>query len=148
MVNLALRPGAFIRIKEPVLTYVSTEEPYLIATVNQRAARWVDVGDEAEVAMLMYPGQVFSAVVDDVVFASGDVQVIASGRIQTLESLRGTELFAVRLSLKDPDPNYPLKFGAVGLAAIYTGEGPDVFRLLRELEIRSESWLNFIYNPF
>jgi hypothetical protein len=38
--------------------------------------------------------------------------------------------------------------GAVGLAAIYTGHGPDVFRLLRELEIRSESWLNYLYNPF
>ncbi len=41
-----------------------------------------------------------------------------------------------------------LKIGAKALVAVYTGHGPDVFVLLRQLEIRSESYLNFIYNPF
>jgi hypothetical protein len=41
-----------------------------------------------------------------------------------------------------------LRFGTVGLAAIYTGKGPDIFKLLRQLEIRSQSWLNYFYNPF
>ena len=74
--------------------------------------------------------------------------ILPSGRLPTLKSIQGSEYFAVRLLLKQPDPDYPLRFGAIGLAAIYTGEGSDVFRLLREIEIRSESWLNFLYNPF
>jgi hypothetical protein len=71
VVNVVLRPGAFIRLKAPVMDFVSSEE------------LWVSVGD-----------------------------------------------------LRD------------GPRPAHTGRGPDVFRLLRELEIRSESWLNYIYNPF
>jgi hypothetical protein len=39
-------------------------------------------------------------------------------------------------------------FGASGLAAINTGQGADVFWLLRRIEIQSESLLNYLYNPF
>lgn len=148
VVNLVLRPGAFIRLKQPVLTFVSSEAPFLVASVNQRAARFVSEGDEAEVAVSLYPGKVFPAVVDRVIWAGSGVQLVASGTLPRLDSLKGSEYFAVRLRLKDPDPEYPLRFGANGLAAIYTGHGPDVFKLLRQLEIRSESWLNYLYNPF
>jgi hypothetical protein len=40
-----------------------------------------------------------------------------------------------------------LRFGASGLAAIYSGKC-DACKFLRQLEIRSESWLNYVYNPF
>jgi multidrug resistance efflux pump len=150
-INVQLRPGAFIRLKQPVLSFVSTEELYMLAAVNQKAARWVKKGDEAEVAVSLYPGQVFPAVVDHVIWGRGRAQLSASGQLPALGaggSTEARELFAVVLRLKDPDPRYPLRFAAIGLAAIYTGQGPDVFRLLRELEIRSESWLNYVYNPF
>lgn len=150
-VNVQLRPGAFIRLKVPVMDFVVTEEYRLVATVNQRAARWVDSGDEVEVALSLYPGRVFPAVVDSVIWARGKAQLSASGQLPSAASFasgEAGELFAVRIRLAKEDPAYPLRFGAIGLAAIYTGEGPSVFRLLRELEIRSESWLNYVYNPF
>ena len=150
--NVQLRPGTFIRLKRPVLSFVSTEEYYLLATVNQRAARWIEQGGEAEVALSLYPGRVFAAVVDSVIWGRGRAQLTPTGEIPTVvESRQASEIreqYAVRLHVKDQDPRYPLRFGAIGLVAFYTGRGPDVFRLLRELEIRSESWLNFIYNPF
>jgi multidrug resistance efflux pump len=150
-VNVQLRPGAFIRIKQPVLSFVSTEDEYLLAAVNQKAARFVEPGDQAEVAFNLYPGKVFPAVVENIVWARGRAQLTASGELPVATTLPGVgsrDLFAVRLRLKEPDPKYPVRFGAIGLAAIYTGEGADVFRLLRQLEIRSESWLNYLYNPF
>ena len=150
-VNVQLRPGAFIKIKAPVLSFVSTEEPYLLASVNQRAARWLSPGDKAEVALLLYPGKVFPAVVEDVIWARGRAQILASGQLPSVQPGAGAETreyFAVRLRLEKESAEFPLRFGAVGLAAIYTGKGPDVFRLIRQLEIRSESWLSYIYNPF
>jgi multidrug resistance efflux pump len=147
-VNLELRPGTFIRMKAPVVTFVATDEYFLIATVNQRAARWIGEGDEAEVALEIYPGEVFEAVVDEVIWASGGLQLQASGALPSLASLKGSDEFALKLRLKHDDPAHPLHFGATGLAAIYTGMGPSVFKLLRQLEIRSESWLFYLYNPF
>lgn len=150
-VNVQLRPGAFIRIKQPVLSFVSTEEMYLLATVNQKAARFVQAGNQAEVAFNLYPGRVFPALVESVVWARGRAQLSPSGQLPdaaSVEAVEARDLFAVRLRLAQEDPESPVHFGAIGLAAIYTGEGPDVFRLLRQLEIRSESWLNYLYNPF
>jgi multidrug resistance efflux pump len=149
--NLQLRPGAFIRIKQPVMTFVSSEDSYLVATINQKAARFVEAGDEAEVAFNLYPGKVFAAEVHDVVWARGRAQLSPGGELPSFSFLQddsARDYFAVTLRLTEEDPNYPVHFGAIGLAAIYTGQGPDVFRLLRQLEIRSESWLNYLYNPF
>ena len=54
-VNLQLRPGAFIQLESPVVTFVLTDQYYLVAAVNQHAARFVNAGDDAEVALTMYP---------------------------------------------------------------------------------------------
>jgi hypothetical protein len=45
-------------------------------------------------------------------------------------------------------PGYPLRFGASGLLAIYTKEAADLLVVLRRIEIQSESFLNYVYNPF
>ena len=42
----------------------------------------------------------------------------------------------------------PLQFGASGLAAIFTSKAIDLVKVLRMIEIQSESLLNYIYNPF
>jgi len=53
----------------------------------------------------------------------------------------------VKIRFKGEEPDRPLRFGAAGLAAIYSGKC-DACKFLRQLEIRSESWLNYVYNPF
>ena len=147
VVNLQLRPGVFIRLKKPVLTFVDTEEYYLIAKVLQKATQWIKPGDEVEVAMEMYPGKVFQAEVEDIVWAVGKVQLTATGILPTSDQTSVPDSFAVKIRFKGDTGAYPLRFGAAGLAAIYSDKC-DACKFLRQLEIRSESWLNYIYNPF
>jgi multidrug resistance efflux pump len=148
VVNLQLREGVFIRLKQPVMTFVDTEEYYLIALLRQRAVQWIDSGDDVEVALELYPGQIFNAEVVDVIWASGKAQVSATGQLPTIHGqVVPPEYFVVKIRLKDEDPERPLRFGASGLAAIFSGKC-DACKVLRQLEIRSESWLNYIYNPF
>lgn len=148
VVNLQLREGVFIRLKVPVMSFVDTEEYYLVALLRQRAVQWIDPGDEVEVALEMYPGAVFSAEVTDVVWASGKAQLSATGQLPTIHGqVVPPEHFVVKIRLKGEDPERPLRFGASGLAALYSGKC-DACKFLRQLEIRSESWLNYVYNPF
>jgi multidrug resistance efflux pump len=147
-VALMLRPGTFIRLKSPVVDFVSTEEAWVIAAINQKAAEWVKPGNDAEIAFDMYPGKVFPATVDSIIWATGHAQYIPGTQLPSLQNIRPTEFFAVKIKRVGDWPDHPLRFGASALCAIYTGRGPDVLRLLRELEIRSESWLNYMYNPF
>ena len=53
----------------------------------------------------------------------------------------------VKISFKGNAPDRPLRFGASGLEAIYSGKC-DACKFLRQLEIRSESCLKYVYNPF
>jgi multidrug resistance efflux pump len=148
VINLQLRPGVFIRLKQPVITFVSTEGLYVVGIIRQRGSQWVGEGDSAEIALEMYPGQVFRAKVVSILWGSGEAQFLPSGVMPRLEDLHASEQFAVRLELEEPLPDRPLRFGAAGIAAIYTSHAADAFILLRRLELQSESFLNYLYNPF
>jgi len=147
VVNLQLRPGVFVRLKKPVLTFVDTEQYYLVAKVRQRATQWLKPGDQVEVAMEMYPGKVLPAEVENIIWAVGRIQLTASGAIPIAKEGGMPDSFAVKLRFKGDLSDYPLRFGATGLAAMYSDKC-DACKFLRQLEIRSESWLNYLYNPF
>jgi len=147
-VNLQLRPGMFIRLKTPVVNFVTTDEYWIVATANQKAVQWIKSDNKCEIALDLYPGKVFPCEVERLVFATGQAQLKATGGVPTLSELKPSAYFALRLRRTGDWPDQPLRYGAKGLAAIYTDEAADVFVLLRKLEIRSESWLNYLYNPF
>jgi len=148
LVDLALRPGGFIRLKTPVATFVSTQEQFLLADVDQRAAQWIRPGDDARFALSMYPGRIFKAKVDSVIFATGSAQLQATGVMPREESLRPSNIFFVKLDPVGDFSETPLEFGARGLSAIFTSKAIDLVRVLRMIEIQSESLLNYVYNPF
>jgi len=146
--NLQIYPGAFVRLKQPVMAFVNTEEHWLVATVLQRGIQRIRPGDKAQVAFEMYPGKLFDAEIENVVWAAGEAQGVAGGVLPHLSQIRGTPFFIVRLRMKDVDPDHPLRFGASGLVAMYSSNAADFLVLLRQIELQSESFLNYLYNPF
>ena len=135
-------------MKQPVMAFISTEEHWLIATVPQRGIHKLRPGDKAQVAFEMYPGEIFDAEVENVVWATGNAQGIPSGVLPHMNQITNAHLFAVRLRMNEEHPDYPLRFGASGLVAIYTKDAADFLVLLRQIELQSESFLNYLYNPF
>lgn len=148
VINLQLRPGQFARLKAPVLSFVSNEEAWLVMAIRQAGSQYVKPGQEVEFALSMYPGEVFNAKVNALVHGVGEAQLTLGGQIPHVSSIKDIEFFTVNVSLNETELGKPMIFGASGIAAINTGQGSDVFWLLRRIEIQSESLLNYIYNPF
>jgi len=146
--NLQLYPGAFTRLKKPVMTFINSEQYWIAAKMNQRGIQRVKPGDHAEIAFDMYPGKVFPARVVSVIWANGNAQGVPSGRIPNEGSVSGGFDFMVRLHLTKEHPDYPVRFGASGLVAVFTREAPDFLVFLRQIEIHSESYLKYLFNPF
>ncbi|MDX2459767.1 MAG: HlyD family secretion protein [Gammaproteobacteria bacterium] len=146
--NLQIYPGSFVRLKQPVMSFINSEEHWLLATVPQRGIHRLRPGDKAQVAFEMYPGKIFDAEVENVVWAVGEAQGIPGGQLPRTGQLRGSELFTVRLRMKKEDPDYPLRFGASGLVAMYSTDAADFLLVLRSIELQSESFLDYLYNPF
>jgi len=148
VINLQLRPGVFIRLKQPVMTFVSSENLTIVGEVPQVGSQWIESGDVAEVAFDMYPGMVFPAEVEHIIFGSGNAQFTPSGTLPALNNIVVPKVFALRLKRVGDFPDHPLRFGSSGIAAIYSNPAAGILRVLRKIEIRSESYLNYIYNPF
>ena len=146
--NLQLYPGAFTRIKSPVMTFINSEQYWIAAKMDQRGIQRVREGDHAEIAFDMYPGKVFPAKVVSVIWANGNAQGVPSGLIPREDAVNGGFEFMVRLHLTENHPDYPVRFGASGLVAVFTHEAPDFLVLLRKIEIHSESYLKYLFNPF
>lgn len=146
--NLQVYPGAFVRLKQPLMAFVNTDERWLVATVPQRGVQHLNPGDKAQIAFDMYPGKIFDAEIENIVWAAGEAQGSPSGQLPHVGQMKGSELYTVRLRVKHEEPGYPLRFGALGLAAMYSSNAAGFLVLLRQIELQSESFLNYLYNPF
>jgi multidrug resistance efflux pump len=146
--NMQLHPGGFTRLKKPVMTFISTDEYWIVAKTLQQGIKRIAPGDSAELAFDMYPGKVFGGVVESIVWASGNAQGEPTGRLPTEQEIQPAREFFVRLRLIEEDSRYPLRFGASGIVVIYTRTCPGFLKILRQIEIQSESYLNYLFNPF
>jgi multidrug resistance efflux pump len=147
MVNLQVQPGMVAGIIRMggIAAFIVDSDRYLLASFTQETLKYVKVGQPAEVALDLYPGQVFQARVDTIWWANGQGQYLPSDVIpkfypENPDMPQG--LFAVKLYLDHPT-KVGLPIGAQGTAAIYTRPGG--WAALRKIAIRSHTWINWLY---
>ena len=105
--NMQLHPGSFIRLKTPVMTFISSDEYWVVAKVLQNGIQRVSPGDDVELAFAMYPGKVFKGSVESIAWASGDAQGVPAGYLPSEKYIRPPEEFFVRLGLIKENLQYP-----------------------------------------
>jgi len=150
IINLQVRPGMVageLRIGA-IATLIVDADRYLLANYFQENLKFVKSGQEVEIALDLYPGQIFPGKVEAIWQGSGAGQMLPSGTLPNFKYVP-TELpqgqFAVAIRLDGADQSrFPI--GTQGRAAIYTNP-KSAFVVLRKIGIRGYTWLNFIY-PF
>jgi len=121
-INVQLRPGSFVTAfpVAPAMSFV--EETYQVIGLYAQNELWaVEPGDEAEFALTTYPGRIFKATVDSIVWAQGQGQVAQSGVLpQTGAFPQVPGRFPVKFNVAERDRDVFLAAGAEGHGAIYT----------------------------
>ena len=130
-----------------IASFVADADRYLLANFFQENLKYVKPGQTAEIALDLYPGQIFPGTVEAIWQGSGAGQMLPSGVLPDFQYVP-TETpqgqFAVAIRMEGDSTHYPI--GTQGRAAIYTN--PDSpFVILRRIGIRSYSWFNWLY-PF
>ncbi len=150
IMNLQVRPGMVagdIRFGA-IASFICDDDRYLLANYFQENLKYMKPGQPVEVALDLYPGQIWRGKVQAIWQGSGAGQMLPSGTLPNF-SYVPSEVpqgqFAVAITLDDPDQiKFPI--GTQGRAAIYTN--PDsAFVVLRKIAIRSYTWYNWLY-PF
>ena len=145
IINQQARPGLVVGILRvgALAALVADADPYLLATFFQEHLKFVKPGQKAEIALDIYPGQIFTGSVEKVWWGTGQGQIKPSGNVPTFRfpSLQGR--IAVQIKIDDPRLE-KLPAGIHGAVAIYTGGGKN-FEPLRRINIRLYSWSNFLF---
>jgi multidrug resistance efflux pump len=150
IINMQVRPGMVAGDYRmgAIASFICDADRYLLATYFQENLKYVKAGQPAEIALDLYPGQIWSGKVAAIWQGSGAGQMLPSGTLPDFERVATTipqGQFAVVIVLDGSDP---LKFpiGTQGRAAVYTSI-TSPFAILRRIDIRAYTWFNWLY-PF
>jgi multidrug resistance efflux pump len=149
IMNLQVRPGMVsgtIRFGG-IAALIADADRYLLATYFQENLKYVKVGQPVEIALDLYPGQIFRGTVDSIWRGNGIGQYLPSDDIPKFQQPPPTVpqgQYAVKIRIDDSDQSkFPI--GAQGLAAIYTVGERSPWTVLRKISIRAHSWFNWLY---
>jgi multidrug resistance efflux pump len=146
VVALTLRPGQRVA-NLPLRSWVAFVEnaSELVVGIPQSRLRHVDKGQEVEVALRMFPGQVLTGRVDRIVGVNAAAQMVPSGVIPSVPTMADPALpFGVVIRLDKEVVNLAaIPGGAVGTAAIYT-DSVAATHMIRRVMMRMEAWMNYI----
>jgi len=144
-INVQLRPGSFVNPVPlaPAMSFV--EDDYQVIALYQQNELWrVKPGNEAEIVLPTYPGDIIKATVESIVWAQGQGQLAQSGMLpQTGPAPLPPGRFAVKLTIAERDRGRFLAAGAVGNAAIYT-EHAEMIHIIRKVILRVGSYTNYL----
>jgi len=150
VMNLQVRPGMVageLRVGA-IASFVVDADRYLLANYFQENLKYVKPGQKVEVALDLYPGQIWPGKVAAIWQGSGAGQMLPSGTLPSFNYVPAEVpqgQFAVAIRLDDGDQSrFPI--GTQGRAAIYTNPHSG-FAVLRKIGIRAYTWFNWVY-PF
>ena len=137
VIALSLRPGAMAvpLPLTPAMSFVEDDQ-WIMMIFKQNEVRKIKVGQEAEIAMKMYPGRIIKCKVDSIMWATAAGQLPIGGANPSggVAPIPPNSL-AVRLLKDRNDKNLFLASGAQGGGAIYTDSGAPI-HILRKVILR------------
>lgn len=143
--NLQARPGLVVGTRRvgAIASFVGDSDAYLLGPFVQEHLKFVKKNQPVEVALDLYPGQIFTGTVESVWWATGQGQIKPSGDLPEFVRPLFKGKFAVKIKLDDPRA-VRLPAGGQGAAAIYTDHLTG-FAFLRRIVIRTYTWANWLY---
>jgi len=145
VINLALRPGAFVAAMpfNPVMTLVEADGQ-VVALFNQNELHQVAPGNRVEFTLKTNPGRIVRAKVDSVIWAQGMGQMQQSGTIPMTGVLAAPpNRFAVKFDIDEADRDLLVAAGAAGQAAIYT-DSAQAIHILRMVILRVGAYTDYL----
>ncbi|MGC2047085.1 MAG: biotin/lipoyl-binding protein [Gallionella sp.] len=145
VVSLALRPGAMAvpLPMTPAMTFVEDEQ-WIMAIYSQNEVREIKPGQEAEIALAMYPGRIIKCKVDSIMWATAQGQLPIGGASTSagIAPIPPNSL-AVRLLVDEKDKDLFLASGARGFGAVYSDSG-EMIHILRKIIVRVGAKLDWL----
>lgn len=148
VVDFVLTGGSAVAVAAggAMIHFVPADEPkWVMAAIQEKNLRYVAAGQPAEVVLPLYPGQTLTGKVEEVVWVTGEGQIVPQAPIPVVaQRVKTGGEFAVKIRLDSEWAGYHQPVGAGGVAAIYTDHGKPTF-IIRKVMMRMTAWLNYVF---
>jgi hypothetical protein len=147
-IGVSLEPGNRVSNLSAAMAYVVTSRRMIVG-INQIYLRHVKPGQPVEITMKLYPGNIFTGVVEGIGMMTPQGQLPPSGQVplaptgQDPPAPFGVIVVPSEETMALIDEMGKLPGGATGTAAIYT-ESSKFSHMIRKVILRLEMWLNFV----
>jgi multidrug resistance efflux pump len=143
--QLTLRPGQIVLPVplKPVMVFVDTEQPTLVATFAQKAISDIKPGLDAEVTFEAYPGKSFKVKVKRVFTIVPEGQILASGQLLEAADKNANDTIPVSFEYGEDIAALNLPAGSHASVAVYT-ERVHALSIVRKIILRMKSWEHFV----
>jgi multidrug resistance efflux pump len=144
--QVVLRPGQMATATrlQPLMMFVTGEQPTLVATYPQKVISDIKPGMAGEAIFKHYPGRSFKVKVRRVLTAIREGELDASGQILTGTPASEHGHIPVVFDYDEDVSGLNLPVGAQASIAIYT-DRVHALSFLRKIILRIKSWENFVF---
>jgi multidrug resistance efflux pump len=144
--QLTLQPGQMATsfATKPLMVFVSTQQPMLIASYAQKTIANIEPGLEGEAVFKAYPGRSFKVKVRRVLTALPEGDIMASGELLSTTSAKATGYVPVVFDYEEDISALNLPAGAQASIAVYTHK-VHALSIVRKIILRIKSWENYVF---
>jgi len=123
--NMSLFKGAYASIGTPVITFIATNEWWIVANIKENNLSRIKAGQSVDVAISNYPGMTFTGEVESIGYGVNLTPAVAPNYLPFIQKTANwvdlAQRFPVRIKLIDFDAyKYPLRVGSTTYVTIYT----------------------------
>ncbi|MFT4961316.1 MAG: hypothetical protein ACI92Z_002405 [Paracoccaceae bacterium] len=136
IVSQQARPGLVVGDVRlgAIASFITDDKPYILGSFRQQNLKFVEPGQEVEIALDLYPGEILTGKVKTIWWATRQGQYMPSGRLPQFILPKPAGHIAVQIKVDVPE-GYIFPAGGHAAVAIYTGKGQS-FEFLRRIGIR------------
>jgi multidrug resistance efflux pump len=145
MINFQIREGTPVARWQFVSTgtIMDLSDSVIIAVYPQNLLKYVNAGDEVEMAFMRKPGVIVTGKVDGVVQYTGEGQFVAGGVLPSVATVGSKGFLVVRIRLDDEELAKTLPLGAAGTTAIYSKFGK-AFHVISKIALRIKGYTYYL----
>jgi multidrug resistance efflux pump len=129
---------------KPLMAFVVTEKPTLVASFKQKTIPDIEPGLEAEAIFKAYPGRSFKLKVRRVLTALPEGEILASGDLLSTTAASEKGYVPVVFDYDEDIAELNLPAGAQASVAIYTHR-VHALSIVRKIILRMKSWENYLF---
>ena len=123
--NFQLREGSYVHAGTPVLTFIDSDQWWVVANYRENALENIRPGQRVGLTFNTYPGRIFPGVVRHVTWGVNQGQGAPTGNLPEVVEphnwIRLAQRFQVWITPEMPE-EYPLRVGATASVVVYTQE--------------------------